>query len=101
MDDTVLAELLEVTGPGEVTPVLFELVNLLTPELTDGVKIELTLKSEDGLGEVNTVVEVVDALVVENVSEPVVRGDVGGGVVGGVEGDPLGDPVGDVEPNRV
>jgi len=88
-------------GPGEVTPALFEFVNLLTPELTDGVKIELTLKSEDGLGEVNTVVEAVDALVVENVSEPVVRGDVGGGVVGGVVGDPVGDPVGDVEPNRV
>ena len=101
MDDTVLAELLEVIGPGEVTPALLELVNLLTPELIEGVKIELTLKSEDGLGEVNTVVEVVDALVVENVSELVVRGDVGGGVVGGVVCDPVGDPVGDVEPNRV
>ena len=88
---TVLAELI---GPGEVTP-LFE-VPLVPPlEGAEGVKIELTLKSEEGFGEVNTVVEVVAALVVDKVAEPFVRGDVGGGgVVGGVVGDPVGDPVG-------
>ena len=91
---TVLAELI---GPGEVTP-LFEVALVPPLQGTEGVKIELTLKSEEGFGEVNTVVEVVDALVVDKVSEPVVRGDVGGGVVGGVVGDPVGDPVGD---NRV
>ena len=61
---------------------------LLPPEGAEGVKIELTLKSEDGFGDVNTVVEFVEALV-EKVSDP----DVGGGVFGGV--------VGDVDPNRV
>jgi len=78
-DDTGFA------GGGEVT--LFDV-----PLDADGVKIELTLKSEEGFGEVNTVVEVVD--VVDEVSD-VVDGPnvVGGGVFGGV--------VGDVEPSRV
>ena len=77
-DDTGL------TGGGEVT--LFD----VPFECADGVRIELTLKSEEGFGEVNTVVEVVD--VVDEVSD-VVDANVGGGVFGGV--------VGDVEPSRV
>ena len=87
----LLAELFEL-GDGEVTA-LFEVPLLVG---ADGVKIELTLKSDEGLGEVNTVVEVVDALV-DEVSEPIdvvaVLIQVGGGVFGGV--------VGDVEPSRV
>ena len=51
----------------------------------DGVSRELTLKSDEGLGEVNTVVVVEVDAVVE-------AGEVGlgGGVLGGVEGEPPG-----------
>ena len=51
----------------------------------DGVSRELTLKSDEGLGEVNTVVVV-------EVDAEVEAGEVGlgGGVFGGVEGEPPG-----------
>jgi hypothetical protein len=55
----------------------------------DGVRIELTLKSEDGFGEVNTVVE---AVKVGAAAEVVVEELEAGGVVGGVvHGDPIDD----------
>jgi hypothetical protein len=55
----------------------------------DGVRIELTLKSEDGFGEVNTVVEAVE---VGAAAEVVVEELEAGGVVGGVvHGDPIDD----------
>ena len=54
----------------------------------DGVSRELTLKSDEGLGEVNTVVVEVDAVEVVEVK----LGEVvlGGGVFGGVEGESPG-----------
>lgn len=93
----LLAEMFELLGgTGEVTA-LFVVPPLF--DGADGVRIELTLKSDEGLGDVNTVVDVVDALV-DEVSEPMVVDkpaldpmQVGGGVFGGV--------VGDVEPSRV
>ena len=52
----------------------------------EGVSKELTLKSDDGLGDVNTVVVVEVDAVVEFVMEFGVVG-LGGGVFGGVEGE--------------
>ena len=52
----------------------------------EGVSKELTLKSDDGLGDVNTVVVVEVDAVVEFAMEFGVEG-LGGGVFGGVEGE--------------
>ena len=90
----LFAELFELGGGGEFT-VLFELVVPLF-DGADGVRIELTLKSDEGLGDVNTVVEFVNGALVDEVSEPGFEpGTIvdGGGVFGGV--------VGEVEPSLV